>query len=41
MVELLISSGADISVKDTTGRTALMHALEQDYDDIASLLEKA
>ena len=38
IVQVLLAGGADANIKDKTGRTALFHALEARYDDVADVL---
>jgi ankyrin repeat protein len=41
IVRLLLDKGAQVSVKDKKGRTALWHAANHGYDDVVELLRKA
>ena len=38
VVQALVAAGADVNAKDNSGRSALFHALEARYDDVADLL---
>ena len=41
VVKVLLDKGADVNVKDISGRTALKYAESKDHQDVIELLKKA